>query len=142
MILKDRVPTTRLYRTWVVPGLTDPDNDALEVRRGRGSAGSPVPGSRKPWSGASNWRSRRRLMSRACANDRQFEVLVDVKPGADAVAAWNKARRAHRRLSSRAVRTPAEIDRVVVGTTLSTVSGLPDRRRKGVDVGGRRALLA
>jgi len=30
-VLKDKVPTTRIYRNWVVPGLNDPEFIALEV---------------------------------------------------------------------------------------------------------------
>lgn len=31
IVMKDKVPTTRIYRNWVVPGLADPDSGALYV---------------------------------------------------------------------------------------------------------------
>ncbi|WP_397585208.1 M16 family metallopeptidase [Sphingorhabdus sp.] len=31
IVMKDKVPTTRIYRNWVVPGLADPDTNALFV---------------------------------------------------------------------------------------------------------------
>jgi zinc protease len=31
IVMKDKVPTTRIYRNWVVPGLADPDANALYV---------------------------------------------------------------------------------------------------------------
>lgn len=30
-VMKDQVPTTRIYRNWVVPGLNDPDYNAIDV---------------------------------------------------------------------------------------------------------------
>ena len=31
IVMKDKVPTTRIYRNWVVPGLADPDANALYI---------------------------------------------------------------------------------------------------------------
>ena len=31
IVMKDKVPTTRIYRNWVVPGLADPDANALSI---------------------------------------------------------------------------------------------------------------
>lgn len=31
IVMKDKVPTTRIYRNWVVPGLADPDSGALYI---------------------------------------------------------------------------------------------------------------
>lgn len=31
IVMKDKVPTTRIYRNWIVPGLADPDSGALYV---------------------------------------------------------------------------------------------------------------
>jgi zinc protease len=31
IVMKDKIPSTRIYRSWVVPGLADPDTNALSV---------------------------------------------------------------------------------------------------------------
>ncbi len=81
-VMKDRVATTRLYRTWVIPGLNDPDGTPLAV-------GAAVLG------GLSSSRLDNALVRReqlavgvTAGADRheqigKFEVTVDVKPGVD-----------------------------------------------------------
>ncbi|HWH22890.1 MAG TPA: pitrilysin family protein [Allosphingosinicella sp.] len=84
-VMKDRVANTRLYRTWAVPGLTDRDLVPLDV-------GATILG------GLASSRLDNELVRREQTAVRvsagvlpfqrvsQFEVQVDVKPGADANA--------------------------------------------------------
>ncbi|HEX7820680.1 MAG TPA: pitrilysin family protein [Sphingobium sp.] len=81
-VMKDRVSTTRLYRTWVIPGLNDPAGNQLAI-------GAAVLG------GLSSSRLDNALVRReqlavgvTASTDRheqvgKFEVTVDVKPGVD-----------------------------------------------------------
>ncbi|NJC34538.1 putative Zn-dependent peptidase [Sphingomonas jejuensis] len=81
-VMRDRVATTRIYRNWVVPGLTDPETVAL-------SAGAGVLG------GLSSSRldnilvRQERLAVSVSANVQDFaqigmfEVTVNVRPGVD-----------------------------------------------------------
>ena len=57
-VMHDRVANTRLYRNWVVPGLTAEDHGAAQRRRRPSSAACPARGSTMPWSAASRARSR------------------------------------------------------------------------------------
>lgn len=81
-VMKDRVSTTRLYRTWVIPGLNDPAGNQLAI-------GAAVLG------GLSSSRLDNALVRKeqlavgvTAGTDRheqigRFEVTVDVKPGVD-----------------------------------------------------------
>ncbi len=88
-VMKDDVATTRLYRQWAVPGLTDKDAPALDVAAVvLGGLGS---------SRLDNALVRRdRDAVRVSAEYQQFaqlgffEVQVDVKPGVDAEAVGRK----------------------------------------------------
>lgn len=83
-LLHDSVATTRLYREWVIPGLTDPDTVPLDI------AGSVLGGLAS--SRLDNILVRKEglavaVTANAEALERvgQFDVTVDVKPGVDPV---------------------------------------------------------
>jgi zinc protease len=83
IVLKDKVPTTRLYRNWVVPGLADPDYTALR-------AGAAVLGGLAS-SRLDNILVREEQSAVSVSSSVQpfvhgslFSVQVDVKPGTDA----------------------------------------------------------
>jgi predicted Zn-dependent peptidase len=81
-VMKDRVATTRLYRTWIVPGLNDPDNAPLDI-------GGTVLGGLAS-SRLDNILVRDEQLAVAVTAGlqsfeqmSQFEASVDVKPGVD-----------------------------------------------------------
>ena len=82
-VIKDRVATTRLTRSWAVAGLNDPDNIALDVAAGAlgGGASSRL---------YDTLVRKERLAVRASASNQtfaqvgMFEISVDVRPGVDA----------------------------------------------------------
>lgn len=85
IVLKDKVPTTRIYRNWVVPGLADADYTALR-------AGAAVLGGLSS-SRLDNTLVREEQSAVAVVayvlpfvHGSLFNVQVDVKPGADAEA--------------------------------------------------------
>ncbi|GAA4747601.1 pitrilysin family protein [Sphingomonas daechungensis] len=133
VVLKDHVPVTRLYRTWVVPGLNDKDSVPL-------SMGAAVLG------GLASSRLDNALVRdeqlavrvtaslESYAEVGQFEVTVDVKPGADPDAVGRRLDAIIDEYISRGP-TAAELERVVVGNVLDTVNGLQT-------VGGKAATLA
>ena len=57
-VMHDRVANTRLYRNWVVPGLTAEDHGAAHGRRDHPRRPRPARGSTTPWCAASRARSR------------------------------------------------------------------------------------
>ena len=82
-VLRDRVATTRLYRTWYVPGLTSADLPALDVSAsilgGLSSSrldNALVRGEKVAVGVSASVQAFERLS--------QYEVTVDVRPGADA----------------------------------------------------------
>lgn len=85
VVMKDKVPTTRLYRMWAIPGLNDPDYTALDV-------GATVLGGLAS-SRLDNILVRQEQSAVAVTaytlpfvNGSMLEITVDVKPGEDADA--------------------------------------------------------
>lgn len=126
-VLKDRVPSTRLSRTWVTPGLTDPSSADLEVA-------AAVLG------GLASSRLDNELVrgdqtaSRVTAGLQPFQrvsffdVTVDVKPGVDAAAVGRRLDEIIAKLVADGP-TQDEVDRVVT-------SGLAARIKALEPVGG------
>jgi predicted Zn-dependent peptidase len=122
LVLKDRVPTTRLYRTWVVPGLNDPDSVPLDM-------GAAVLG------GLASSRLDNALVRdeqlavrvtaglQSFAQMGQFEVTADVKPGVDPDLV---ARRLDEIIAELVARGPSskELNRVVVQQSLGAIASL------------------
>jgi predicted Zn-dependent peptidase len=120
--LKDRVPTTRLYRTWVVPGLNDPDIVPLDM-------GASVLG------GLASSRLDNALVRdeqlavrvtaglQSFAQMSQFEVTVDVKPGADPAAVGQRLDQLIEELIAKGP-TASELNRVMTRRALAAVNGL------------------
>jgi zinc protease len=120
--MRDRVATTRLYRNWVVPGLTHRDIPALQV-------GASILG------GLASSRLDNELVRReqtavrvsAAVQDFQrvslFEVQADVKPGQDADAV---SRRLDQIITEFVNRGPTadEVRRAVMRSVSSRVQGL------------------
>jgi predicted Zn-dependent peptidase len=133
IVLKDRVPTTRLYRTWVVPGLNDPDAVALDM-------GASVLG------GLASSRLDNALVRdeqlavrvtaglQSFAQMGQFEVTADVKPGIDPAIVGKRLDELIAELIANGP-TPAELNRVVTRQALSAVNALQT-------VNGKATLLA
>jgi predicted Zn-dependent peptidase len=132
-VMKDRVAATRLYRTWVVPGLNDPDTVPLSV-------GAEVLG------GLSSSRLANTLVRdeklavsvqagvASFAQMSRFEVVVDVKPGVDS-AMVSKRLDALIEQFVREGPTAAEVSRVATGMVAGNIAGLET-------VGGKAARLA
>jgi len=121
-VLKDRVAQTRIYRTWVVPGLLDKDAAALDV------AASVLGGLSS--SRLDNALVRREQLATNVSADVQsyqrvgmFQVTADVKPGgnADAVAARLDAIVAD---YIRTGPTADEVQRVAVSNAAARIRGL------------------
>ena len=95
--MRDRVATTRLYRNWVVPGLTHEDVTPLSV-------GAVVLGglasSRLENALVRDEQSAVRVLARVQRFHRVslFEVQVDVKPGEDSAAVSRRLDGTHRRV--------------------------------------------
>lgn len=132
-VLRDRVSITRLYRSWVVPGLNDPDTIPLSV-------GAHVLG------GLASSRLDNALVKReqlavqvtagiqTFAQISQFEVTADVKPG---VAPAIVAKRLDALIAELIDKGPteAEVSRVVTQNTAGTIKSLEA-------VGGKAQTLA
>jgi len=121
-VMKDRVATTRLYRTWAVPGLLHEDMVALSV------AGAILGGLAS--SRLDNELVRKDQTAVRVSAGMQpfhrvgmFEVEVDVKPGSDADAV---SRRLDRIIADFVARGPTqdEVRRAVMRTMASRVQGL------------------
>jgi predicted Zn-dependent peptidase len=131
--LHDQIPTTRLYRTWVVPGLNDPDTVFL-------SMGAEVLG------GLASSRLDNALVRdeqlavrvtadvQSFAQMSEFEVTADVKAGVNPAIVSGRLDDLISELIAKGP-TPAELKRVVVGETLQTVARLET-------AGGKAATLA
>jgi predicted Zn-dependent peptidase len=121
-VMKDRVAATRLYRTWVVPGLNDPDAVPLSV-------GAQVLG------GLSSSRLANALMRdeklavgvdaglSSFAQMSEFEIVVNVKPGVDP-AMVSKRLDALIEQFVREGPSAAEVSRVATGAVASGIGGL------------------
>ncbi|MBY8822417.1 M16 family metallopeptidase [Sphingomonas colocasiae] len=121
-VMKDRVAQTRIYRTWIVPGLNDKDTVPLAV-------GATVLG------GLSSSRLDNILVRQEksavrvsanlqeFANISQFEVQVDVKPGVDAEAV---SKRLDTIISDfvKAGPTADEVERVATRVVAGRIAGL------------------
>jgi predicted Zn-dependent peptidase len=133
IVLKDRVPTARLYRTWVVPGLNDPDAVALDM-------GASVLG------GLASSRLDNALVRdeqlavrvtaglQSFAQMGQFEVTADVKPGIDPAVVGRRLDALIAELVAKGP-TKAELNRVVTRQALGAVNALQT-------VNGKATLLA
>jgi predicted Zn-dependent peptidase len=133
IVLKDRVPTARLYRTWVVPGLNDPDAVALDM-------GASVLG------GLASSRLDNALVRdeqlavrvtaglQSFAQMGQFEVTADVKPGIDPAVVGRRLDELIAELVAKGP-TKAELNRVVTRQALGAVNALQT-------VNGKATLLA
>ena len=131
--LHDNVATTRLYRTWVVPNLNDPAEAQLEVAA-------------SVFGGLSSSRLDNILVRdeqtavavRAGVQpfeyNSQFEVQVDVAPGADADAVSARLDDLIADFIANGP-TPDEVNRVAMSNVAGTVAGLEP-------VGGKAAVLA
>ena len=105
-VMHDRVANTRLYRNWVVPGLTD------RRSRSRSTVGATILGGLAS-SRLDNALVRGEQTAVSVTADVQpfhrislFEVTVDVKPGQDADAVSRRLDAAHRRLRRAPARPP------------------------------------
>ncbi len=122
IVMKDKVPTTRIYRNWVVPGLADPESNALYV-------GASVLG------GLASSRLDNILVreEQSAVNvsaymlpfvhGSLFNIQVDVKPGGDADAV---SKRLDEILADYIAKGPtaAEVQRVAASTAASQIDGL------------------
>ncbi len=131
--ITDRVATTRLYRTWVVPGLNDPSNVPLAI-------GASVLGGLAS-SRLDNALVRREKLAvqvsaslQSFAQVSQFEVVADVKPGTDPALV---AQRLDAIIAELIAKGPsaAELRRAVTQNAAATVKSLEP-------VGGKAATLA
>jgi zinc protease len=132
-VLRDRVSTTRLYRTWVVPGLNDPDTIPLSI-------GASVLG------GLASSRLDNALVKReqlavqvtagvqTFAQMSQFEVTADVKPGVEPAVVAKRLDALIAELIDKGP-TAAEVGRVVTQNAAGTVKSLEP-------VGGKAQTLA
>jgi predicted Zn-dependent peptidase len=122
IVMKDKVPTTRIYRNWVVPGLADPESNALYV-------GASVLG------GLASSRLDNILVreEQSAVNVSAyllpfvhgsiFNIQIDVKPGGDADAV---AKRLDEILADYIAKGPTadEVQRVAASTAAQQISGL------------------
>lgn len=121
-VMKDRVATTRLYRTWVVPGLNDPDAVPLsigaQVLGGLSSsrlANTLVRDEKLALSVGANLSSHAQMS--------EFEVIVTVKPGVDPAIVSKRLDA----LIAQFVRegpSASEISRVATGAVASDIGAL------------------
>jgi len=121
-VMKDRVAQTRIYRTWVVPGLNDKDTVPLAV--GASVLGG-LASSRLDNILVREEKSAVRVSAnlQEFANISQFEVQVDVKPGVDAEAV---SKRLDTIISDfvKAGPTAEEVKRVATRTVAGRIAGL------------------
>lgn len=122
IVMKDKVPATRIYRNWVVPGLADPESNALYV-------GASVLG------GLASSRLDNILVreEQSAVNvsayllpfvhGSLFNVQVDVKPGGDADAV---AKRLDEIMADYIANGPTadEVQRVAASTAAQQIDGL------------------
>ncbi len=122
IVMKDKIPATRIYRNWVVPGLADPEANALFV-------GASVLG------GLSSSRLDNILVREEqtavnvssyllpFVHGSLFNVQVDVKPGGDADAV---SKRLDEILADYIANGPTadEVQRVAASTAASQIDGL------------------
>jgi zinc protease len=122
IVMKDKVPSTRIYRNWVVPGLADPESNALYV-------GASVLG------GLASSRLDNILVRQEQSavnvsayllpfvHGSIFNIQVDVKPGGDADAV---AKRLDEILADYIAKGPtaAEVQRVAASTAAAQIDGL------------------
>ena len=120
--MKDKVPNTRIYRTWVVPGLADPEFTALD-------AGASVLGGLAS-SRLDNILVRKEQSAVSVSAQMQpfklaslFDIQVNVKPGED-VEAVSKRLDAIMADFIKSGPTQDEVDRVATSSAASTISGL------------------
>jgi predicted Zn-dependent peptidase len=122
IVMKDKVPTTRIYRNWVVPGLADPDANALFVAMGAlgGLSSSRLDNilvrQEQTAVGASAY-----LIP--FVHGSLVNIQVDVKPGADADAV---AKRLDQILADyiKTGPTAAEVQRVAASNIAAQIDGL------------------
>ncbi|MBB5684663.1 M16 family metallopeptidase [Sphingobium boeckii] len=121
-VIMDRVATTRIYRDWIVPGLNDPDAVPLAV-------GATVLGGLAS-SRLDNILVRQEKLAVAVtaslqelAGVSQFEVTVDVKPGADLAQVYQ---RLDAILGDYIAKGPTaeEVQRVATSAAAGRISGL------------------
>lgn len=122
IVMKDKVPTTRIYRNWVVPGLADPESNALYV-------GASVLGGLAS-SRLDNILVREEQSAVSVSafllpfvHGSLFNVQVDVKPGGDADAV---AKRLDEIMADYIAKGPTadEVQRVAASTAASQIDGL------------------
>jgi len=120
--MKDRVATTRITRSWAVPGLNDPDSTALDVTAGVLGGG----GSSRLYDALVR---REKLAVRVSADNQEFsqvgifDIDVDVRPGVDpAVVAKRLDAIVADFLATGP--TPDEVQRFQVRTIAGRVKGL------------------
>ena len=122
IVMKDKVPTTRIYRNWVVPGLADPDTNSLFVGL---SALGGLSSSR-----LDNILVRQEQTAVGASaylipfvHGSLVNIQVDVKPGADADAV---AKRLDQILADyiKTGPTAAEVQRVAASNIAAQIDGL------------------
>jgi predicted Zn-dependent peptidase len=131
--ITDRVSTTRLYRTWVVPGLNDPDTIPLEI-------GAEVLGGLASSRLDNALVKKEQLAVQVTAGLQQFaqmsefQVTADVKPGVDPELV---SKRLDAIIAELVAKGPsaAEVRRVVTQNAASTLKSLEP-------VGGKAQTLA
>lgn len=131
--ITDQVATTRLYRTWSVPGLNDPDIIPLSI-------GASVLGGLAS-SRLDNLLVRKEQLAvrvsasvQSFAQMSQFEVFADVKPGVDPALVSKQLDAVIAELIQNGP-TAAEVRRVVTQNAAATIKSLEP-------VGGKAAVLA
>ena len=132
-VMKDRVGNTRLYRTWVVPGLNDPDAVPLSV--GAGVLGG-LSSSR-----LANALVRDEQLAVSVSADlssfvqmSQFEIVVNVKPGVDPAVVSKRLDALIDQFVREGPSAP-EVSRVATGVVTDAIGGLET-------VGGKAQRLA
>ena len=122
IVMKDKIPSTRIYRHWIVPGLADPDSNALFV-------GASVLGGLAS-SRLDNILVREEQSAVAVSSSilpfvhgSVFNIQVDVKPGGDADAV---AKRLDEILADYIAKGPTadEVQRVAASTAARQIDGL------------------
>ena len=120
--MTDKVPNTRIYRTWVVPGLADPEFTALD-------AGASVLGGLAS-SRLDNILVRKEQSAVSVSAQMQpfklaslFDIQVNVKPGEDVEAV---SKRLDEIMADFIAKGPTqdEVNRVATSSASSTISGL------------------
>ena len=122
IVMKDKIPATRIYRNWVVPGLADPDANALYV------AMSALGGLSSSRLDNILVRQEQSAVSAAAyilpfVHGSAVNIQVDVKPGGDADAV---AKRLDEILADFIANGPTaeEVQRVATSTIAQQIDGL------------------